>query len=110
MNKHTLNYYVKSPEARFVIRIIAAIGYVVIGVVWWVLYGLVTLLYRLTCEAIESLFVFMEGLAALRDKLKRLHRRLSYFEMAILFIGIIAMMLAMVSLLWIIAVIVPAGY
>jgi hypothetical protein len=109
-NKRTLNNYVKNPEARFVIRIVAAIGYVVIGLVWWVLYGFVTMLYRLTCEAIESLFIFMEGLAAVRHKLRQLHKHFSYFEIALLFIGSVAMMLAMVSLLWILAIIVPAGY
>lgn len=106
----TINYYVKNRKARFIIRIIAAAVYVILGALWWAMYGLITILYHLTCEVIETLFVFAVGLATARQKLRQLHRYLSYFEIALLFIGSIVMMLIMLSLLWILAVIVPAGY
>lgn len=109
-NKRTLNHYVKNPEARFVIRIVAAIGYVIIGIAWWVLYGLVTLLYYLVCEVIETLFVFVEGLAAARYKLRQLHKSFSYFEMIIIALGCILLTIAMISLLWMLTIIVPVGY
>lgn len=108
--KKTINYYVKDRRARFLIKFIAAAGYVVLGVVWWVLYELITLLYHLTCEVIETLFVLLEGLSAIRCKLRLLHKRFSYFEMLILFLGFMATMAAMISLLWLVTVIVPTGY
>ena len=109
----TINKYIthiRNRKIRFLTRCIVAAGYVTFGVMWWILYGLITLLYHLTCEVIESLFIILEGLAAARQKLRQLHHYLSYFEIALLFIGSIVMMLIMVSLLWILAVIVPAGY
>ena len=106
----TLNSYVRNKKARFVIRIFAAAGYAVFGIVWWAAYGLITLLYHLTCDVIETLFIMIEGLAAARYKLQQLHKHLSYFEMLILLIGSIAVMTIMTSLLWMIALIVPTGY
>ena len=110
MKKKTINYYVKNPKVRVLIKLVAAVGYVVLGLVWWMLYGFITLLYHLTCEVIETLFMIMEGLAAVRYKLQQLHHRFSYFEMVIMALGIIVMMTAMVSLLWIVTIIVPTGY
>lgn len=108
--KKTINDYVKNPRARFLIRIVAAAGYVILGSLWWITYGVVTLLYHFVCEILETLFIIMESLAAVRYKLKKLHKHFSYFEMLILFLGSVAIMSMMISLLWILAVIVPAGY
>lgn len=108
--KKTINSYVRDRRARFLIKIVAATGYVILGIAWWVLYGIITLLYHLVCEVIETLFVLLEGLTALRSKLRKLHQHFSYFEMLILFLGFMAMMSAMISLLWLVTVIVPAGY
>lgn len=108
--KKTINDYVKNPRARFLIKCIAAVGYILFGMLWWIMYVIVTVLYRLICEIIESLFVVLEGLSALKSKLRKLHQHFSYFEMLILGIIFITMMLVMVSLLWIITIIVPAGY
>jgi hypothetical protein len=108
--KKTINYYVKDRRARFLIKFIAAVGYVALGFIWWILYGFVTVLHYLTCEVIETLFVFVEGLSAARYKLRQIHKHFSYFEMFMIFLGFITMMVAMVSLLWIVTIIVPAGY
>ena len=108
--KKTINYYVKDRRARFLIKFIAAVGYVVLGSLWWITYGVVTLLYHFICEILETLFIIMESLAAVRYKLRKLHKHFSYFEMLILFLGSVAIISMMISLLWILAVIVPAGY
>lgn len=108
--RKTINYYIKDRRARFMIKLIAAAGYIVIGILWWTLYGITTVLYHLVCDVIETLFAALETLAAARYRLKQLHQRFSYFEMLIMGISFIAMMLLMVSLLWIFAVIIPTGY
>lgn len=106
----TINYYVKNRKARFIIRIIAATGYVILGALWWTMYGLITILYHLTCEVIETLFVFVEGLAAARYKLQQLHKSFSYLEMILIALGCTVITIAMISLLWMLTIIVPAGY
>lgn len=108
--KKTINYYVKDRRARFLIKFIAAVGYVTLGFIWWILYGFVTVLHYLACEIIETLFVFVESLSAARYKLRQIHKHFSYFEMFMIFLGFITMMVAMISLLWMLAIIVPAGY
>jgi hypothetical protein len=59
---------------------------------------------------IETLFVFVEGLAAARYKLQQLHKSFSYLEMILIALGCTAITTAMISLLWMLAIIVPAGY
>lgn len=114
MTNKNLNYYVRNPEARFLIRTIAFVGYVVLGIVWWVLYGLVTLIYHLVCDVIETLFIIMETLAAVRYKLQQLHHHFSYFEMMIIAIGTIAILTVlgfiMYFLMFSFTVIIPTGY
>lgn len=106
----TINNYIKDRRARFLIKIVAATGYVILGTLWWILYGLTTLFYQIICDVIETLFTLLECLTAARYKLKQLHKRFSYFEMLILGAAFIAMMFAMISLLWMATVIVPTGY
>lgn len=114
MTKHRLNHYIKNPEARFLIRLIAAVGYIIIGVLWWTLYGLTTVLYHIVCDAIETLFAMLETLATARYRLKQLHKKLSYFEMTLIAIGSIVIFtllgLVMYFLMFSFTVIIPTGY
>ena len=110
----TINYYVKDRRVRTLIKFIAATGYVVLGALWWILYGLTTIFYQLICELIESLFALLETCAAVRYKLKQLHHHFSYFEMMIIAIGTIVILtllgLVMYFLMFSFTVIIPTGY
>lgn len=113
-NKHNLNYYVRNPEARLLIRTVAFIGYIVLGVIWWGAYLIISLLYQFLCNVIEGIFYCLEGIAAARYKLQQLHKKLSYFEMLIIVIGatvILAVLgFVMYFLLFSFTVIIPTGY
>ena len=110
----TINYYVKDRRARFLIKLIAAAGYIVIGILWWTLYGITTVLYHLVCDVIETLFAALEALAAVRYKLQQLHKRFSYFELCLILIGSIVILtllgLVMYFLMFSFTVIIPTGY
>jgi cation transport ATPase len=86
-NNHTLNYYVKSPEARLFIRAIAFLGYIALGVIWWVLYLTMGFLYQLLQELIETLGVLLEGISEFRRRLEELHKEMPYGEMMLRAIG-----------------------
>lgn len=90
-----LNSYVRNPEARFLIRLVAFIGYIILGAIWWVAYLAIMLLHQIVCDLVEILFICLEGIAAARYKLQQLHKKLSYFEMLIIAIGTIAILAVM---------------
>lgn len=91
-NHHTLNHYVKSPEARFLIRTVAFVGYIVLGIIWWGAYLIISLIHQFLCDLVEIIFLCLEGVAAARYKLQQLHKKLSYFEMTLIAIGTIAIL------------------
>lgn len=84
---HTLNHYVKSPEARLFIRLIAAIGYVVIGIVWWVLFLILDFAYRLLQELVETLTILLVSISEIKYRFEELHKNMSYSEMLFRVIG-----------------------
>lgn len=92
MTKKNLNSYVRNPEARFLIRLVAAIGYIILGACWWIAYLTIMLIYQVLCDMVEILFICLESIAAARYKLQQLHKKLSYFEMLIIAIGTIAIL------------------
>ena len=85
--RKTINYYIRDRRARFMIKLIAAAGYVVLGSLWWIAYGIISLLYHFVCDVLETLFIIMESLAAVRYKLQQLHKRFSYFELCLIVIS-----------------------
>lgn len=110
----TINNYIKDRRVRFMIKLIAAAGYVVLGSLWWIAYGIVTLLYRFVCDVLETLFIIMESLAAVRYKLQQLHHRFSYFEMMVIAISTIAILAVLGFVIYFLmfsfTVIIPTGY
>lgn len=86
-NNRTLNYYVKSPEARLFIRLVAAVGYVAIGLLWWVMYITMDFLYRLLQELITALMIVLESVSEIRYRLEEIHKNMSYAEMLLRVIG-----------------------
>ena len=84
---HTLNHYVKSPEARFFIRLVAAVGYVVIGLIWWVLFLILDFTYQLLQELVEALTIILESISEIKYRFEELHKSMSYSEMLLRVIG-----------------------
>lgn len=84
---HTLNDYVKSPEARFFIRLVAAVGYVVIGLIWWVLFLILDFTYQLLQELVEALTIILESISEIKYRFEELHKSMSYSEMLLRVIG-----------------------
>lgn len=110
----TINNYVKNREARAIIKAIAFVGYIALGVIWWGAYLTISLIYHFLCDMVEAILYWLEEIAAARYKLQQLHKKLSYFEMIIIVIGTITILVVlgciMYFLLFSFTVIIPTGY
>ncbi len=84
---HTLNYYIKSPEARLLIRAVAFLGYIAIGVTWWILYLAMDFVYQLLQELVEALTLLLGAVSEVKCRLEELHKNMSYAEMLLHVVG-----------------------
>ncbi len=112
--KKTINNYVRNPEARFLIKTVAFVGYVALGMIWWGTYLIISLIYHFLCDMVEAILYCLDEIAAVRYKLQQLHKRFSYFELCLIVIGSIVILtllgLVMYFLMFSFTVIIPTGY
>jgi len=78
---------VKSPEARLFIRVIAFVGYITLGILWWTLFLLMDFVYQLLQELVSALTVLLGAVSEVKCRLEELHKNMSYAEMLLRVVG-----------------------
>lgn len=86
----TLNTYVRNKEVRNFIKGLALIGYILIGILWWVLYLLIIVLHRVISDVKDTMESFRDFITDGIYAIKYLHKKYSYFDMLMIAIGTIA--------------------
>ena len=114
MAKKNLNSYVKNPKARFIIRIIAFIGYVILKIQWWVLYHTIEIIFQVFNDLKSMMEEFKELIEESIISFKQLHKKYSYFDMLLIAVGTIillaAMLVVLYGLMFVFTLLIPTGY
>ena len=112
--KKNLNSYVKNPKVRFLIRIIAFVGYIILRILWAILYIIVKEVFQIFSDLKSMMEEFKELIDSSIESFKKLHKKYSYFDMLLIAIGTTILILAMLAILYGLMIIltlpIPAGY